>query len=343
MKIFPFSKIIYIDRDSSIPLYLQIAYCIMQAIETGKLQNNDVLPSVNELSSILEVSRETVAKGYLYLKGLGVLGSVVGKGCFVKNNEWGNKARVLLLFNQLNYCNEIIYNSLINCTGETAIINAHVFHNNFYRSGMFLQYCQNEYDHYIFLTGAHKNALDLLRIIDMIPKEKLIVVGRKIKELNGQYSGVYENFEDNIFQVLQEAVQSLRKYHSIGLVSPGTGLHHSAILMGLRRFCSRYSFHCRVIQDMAREEVAAGVAYITLEEDDLVMLAEQILMLNLKAGTDVGIISFDEMPLKKLILNGITTISTDFRMMGEQIARLIIDRSIKQKEVRFFLTLRNSL
>ncbi len=48
-------------------------------------------------------------------------------------------------------------------------------------------------------------------------------------------------------------------------------------------------------------------------ENDLVILIERILAAGLKVGKDVGVISYNETPLKKIILNGITTISTDFK------------------------------
>jgi DNA-binding LacI/PurR family transcriptional regulator len=78
-------------------------------------------------------------------------------------------------------------------------------------------------------------------------------------------------------------------------------------------------------------------------EDDLVVLIEKILALNYKIGEEVGVISYNETALKKIILNGITTISTDFHMMGERAAELILNNSLEHIEVNFYLTLRNSL
>ena len=78
-------------------------------------------------------------------------------------------------------------------------------------------------------------------------------------------------------------------------------------------------------------------------EDDLVILIEKILSQGLKVGHDVGVISYNETPLKKIILDGITTISTDFQMMGEKTAELILKNSLEHVEARFYLTLRNSL
>ena len=64
-------------------------------------------------------------------------------------------------------------------------------------------------------------------------------------------------------------------------------------------------------------------------EDDLVTLIEKILLHEFKIGEKVGVISYNETVI--IILNGITTISTDFKMIGEKAAELI------------YLTFRSSL
>lgn len=66
--------------------------------------------------------------------------------------------------------------------------------------------------------------------------------------------------------------------------------------------------------------------FITIRERDLVNLVKQIRQKNLKLGEDIGIISYNETPLKELL--GITVITTDFKAMGESAAYMIL----KQKE-----------
>jgi DNA-binding LacI/PurR family transcriptional regulator len=78
-------------------------------------------------------------------------------------------------------------------------------------------------------------------------------------------------------------------------------------------------------------------------EDDLVHLIEKVISDKLKIGKDVGIISYNETPLKKIILDGITTISTDFEMMGRKTAELILSQSTEHVAIPFSLTLRPSL
>ena len=60
-------------------------------------------------------------------------------------------------------------------------------------------------------------------------------------------------------------------------------------------------------------------------------------------GKEVGVVSYNETPLKKIILNGITTISTDFQMMGEKAAQMILEPSTEHVAIPFYLTLRASL
>jgi DNA-binding transcriptional regulator YhcF (GntR family) len=48
--------------------YLQLANSIVKAINNGVLKENDMLPSINELSFEFEISRDTAEKGYKHLK-----------------------------------------------------------------------------------------------------------------------------------------------------------------------------------------------------------------------------------------------------------------------------------
>jgi DNA-binding LacI/PurR family transcriptional regulator len=74
-----------------------------------------------------------------------------------------------------------------------------------------------------------------------------------------------------------------------------------------------------------------------------VKLLNKVIQKKLVIGKDVGIISYNETPLKKFILNGITTISTDFEMMGRLAAELIRSKSKDRVEVPFYLKLRPSV
>jgi DNA-binding LacI/PurR family transcriptional regulator len=98
-----------------------------------------------------------------------------------------------------------------------------------------------------------------------------------------------------------------------------------------------------MIHEIGKSAIEKGSVYINVMERDLVILIEKILEQKLLVGNEVGVISYNEIPLKKIILNGITTVSTDFHWMGKRAAQLILDNSRDHVEVPFHITLRDSL
>ncbi|MEI7584707.1 winged helix-turn-helix domain-containing protein [Runella sp.] len=95
-------QLITIDCYSATPKYLQIANSILTAIGKGELEKDEILPSINELSFESDISRDTAEKGYKYLKKIGMLDSVPGKGYFVKSTIISPHPKILLLANKLN-------------------------------------------------------------------------------------------------------------------------------------------------------------------------------------------------------------------------------------------------
>jgi DNA-binding LacI/PurR family transcriptional regulator len=92
-----------------------------------------------------------------------------------------------------------------------------------------------------------------------------------------------------------------------------------------------------------KEELQTGTVYINLMEDHLVDLIEKVLGSNFVVGKDIGVISYNETRLKKIILDGITTISTNFKMMGEKTAEMVRENRKEHVAIPFQVTSRNSL
>jgi DNA-binding LacI/PurR family transcriptional regulator len=161
--------------------------------------------------------------------------------------------------------------------------------------------------------------------------------------VDGDYAAVYENFSKDIYNALEQAKEQLSKYHTLKLIFPDKSYFPRDIIKGFYRFCQEYAFNHLLVNDITAEPIQDGEVYINLMEDDLVKLLDRIVSLDLKVGVDVGVISYNETPLKRFIMDGITTVSTDFRYMGTAAARLILENSKKHEEVPFYLTLRSSI
>ena len=63
---------------------------------------------------------------------------------------------------------------------------------------------------------------------------------------------------------------------------------------------------------------------------------------NLQVGKDVYIISYNEFDLNEVVLNGLTTISTDFRQMGHTAAMMILNRKSWKVHCDFNMTRRGT-
>ena len=338
-----FFDFIHIDEYSATPKYLQLTNSILTAIESGKINKNDMLPSINELSYELEISRDTAEKGYKYLKKIGVLASIPGKGYYIASTDFRQTLRFCMLFNKLSSHKKIVYDSFIAALGDHVAVDFYIYNNDFKLFKKMLADKMEGYSHYIvvphFIEGG-ENACD---IINTIPKEKLVLLDKKIPGVDGEYAAVYENFETDIYKALEQAKDILSKYHTIKLIFPEKSYYPKEIKKGLLRFCQQYAFGHKVISDISTEPIEEGEVYINLMEDDLVKLIEKIISLKLEVGKQVGVISYNETPLKKVILSGITTVSTDFQQMGAIAAKMILENSRTHVEVPFHLTLRPSL
>lgn len=74
---------ITLNRESKVPIYLQIKKQIADKISSGELPPNYILPPERILSSTLSVNRSTVIKAYMELKADGLVESKVGSGTVV--------------------------------------------------------------------------------------------------------------------------------------------------------------------------------------------------------------------------------------------------------------------
>ena len=72
---------------SGVPVYLQVVDQIKLAAASGALQVGEPLPSIRPLAEQLRVNRNTIAKAYAELESQGVIETVAGKGCFLKENS----------------------------------------------------------------------------------------------------------------------------------------------------------------------------------------------------------------------------------------------------------------
>jgi len=335
--------VIKVDEYSITLKYLQIANSVIRAIERKFINKGDILPSINEMSFELDISRDTVERGYRYLKDKGVVDTVPRKGYYIKSTEFKQALKIFLLFNKLSAHKKTIYDSFVETLGEQASIDFYIYNNDFFLFKKILANKKDDYSYYVIIPHFIEGAERAYEVINNLPKEKLILLDKRIPGVNGEYGGVYENFQNDIYQVLTEALERLSKYHTLKIIFPVHSYYPSEILIGFKNFCQDYTFGYGIIEDIMKEPIKEGEVYIAVMEEDLVTLIRRVKDLNLQIGDQIGIISYNEVPIKEIILNGITTISTDFKQMGIAAAQLILSNSKQNIEIPFKLNLRPSL
>jgi GntR family transcriptional regulator len=79
--------LLQINFKSGMPIYLQLVDQIKAAAASGALRPGEALPSIRPLAEELRVNRNTIAKAYSELESLGVIETLPGRGCFLKENH----------------------------------------------------------------------------------------------------------------------------------------------------------------------------------------------------------------------------------------------------------------
>lgn len=79
------AMIVQLNFKSGKPVYLQVAEQIRSAAAAGALRPGEPLPSIRPLAEQLRINRNTVAKAYGELENQGVIETIPGKGCFLKD------------------------------------------------------------------------------------------------------------------------------------------------------------------------------------------------------------------------------------------------------------------
>jgi GntR family transcriptional regulator len=79
--------LIQLNFKSGKPVYLQVVDQVKAAAASGALRPGEPLPSIRPLAEELRINRNTVAKAYTELESQGVIETLAGRGCFLKENN----------------------------------------------------------------------------------------------------------------------------------------------------------------------------------------------------------------------------------------------------------------
>jgi DNA-binding transcriptional regulator YhcF (GntR family) len=372
--------VLRLDTDPKTPKYLQVVNSINEAIRRGELRRGDQVFSINELSDEFFLGRDTVQKAYNILRKKGVLTAVPGKGFYINRTDVANPYRILLLFNKLSHYKKQVYDAFVATMGDKASVDLKIHHSNAKLFKDLLLDHLRDYDYFVIMPHFYDHQEEIRSIIQRIPAEKLVILDKDLSFPHAPYTAVFQDFARDIYVALEEAMDLLRKYQKLVLVQPRVIAYPPEIATGFRLFCTHNHIPWDIIPEIAVASpigkttpvgagtsisteppisprtptgmatptspgtpIHPGVAYIVIEETDLVNLIKLCASKKWTVGADVGILSYNETPLKEILLDGITVLSTDHSKMGEMVATLILENRREKLKNPFRLIKRASL
>jgi DNA-binding transcriptional regulator YhcF (GntR family) len=327
---------IEIDKSLKVPIYQQITDIILAGIESGVVKVGEMLPSINQVAKENNVARETVIKSFSVLQERGIVQPVQGKGFFVMTKSVRIQNRVFLLFDTFSAYKQTFYKGLRDSLGPNSIVDLYFHHFNPKIFKKILREAVGNYTHYVVLPFDYPEIADYLKFV---PEERLCLTDRYPGYLKSGYSAVFQKFDNDVYNALTAAEILIKKYKRLTLVFCDTITEVPVELKeGFERYCRQnevnYQISCGVATD---EIISKGDSFLIIDDDDLVRLVVIANERKLIIGQDIGIISYNDTPLKKVVGNGISVISTDFKKMGETIAGMILnnERACVQNPCRF--------
>ncbi|MBQ5403439.1 MAG: GntR family transcriptional regulator [Bacteroidales bacterium] len=317
--------------------YKQIIEAVTQAVQDGSLAQGEILPSVNEMSKGCVLSRDTVYKAYSYLKKHGLIESVPNRGYFVSKPE----CKVFMLLDTFKAYKEVLYHSFRKSLSSDIPIDIRFHH---YNVNVFENSVKESLGHYSKYVIMNFDNPKIEKIISRIPKEKLLLIDWNIHSRAG-VSRIWQDFGQGVYDALAENISRVKKYNKFVLLYPEFTDHPKETIEYFRKFCADYEINSQILFSLQQFDIKAGELYLLVSDRTLAFFLEQCQEKGLTPGKNVGVISYNETPMKKYVSGGITVLSTDFQMMGQRAAEFVLGHNTEITDIKIptKILLRNSL
>jgi DNA-binding transcriptional regulator YhcF (GntR family) len=324
-----------INDNSNTLKFQQLVDAILDAISRNQLKAGEMLPSVNQIMKESNISRDTVFKAYAELKKRGVVESVPNRGYFVTRKI----TKVFLFLDTFKAYKEVLYGSFLKHLPKNISVDLHFHHYNINQFEKIVLESLGKYSKYIVMNFDHPK---IPEIIQKIPAEQLLIIDWKI-HTSGNHSAVFQNFGQPVYDCLAANREKIARYKEFIFYYPSFTYHPKDSIRYFEKFCTDFGIKHSVIFEEEKFKIKKGALYFLVSDRTLAGFLDQCSEKTFEPGRDVGVISYNETPMKKYVKNGITVISTDFELMGQKAAEFVATGEFMQFEVPTILKLRSSL
>ena len=320
---------------SSVPKYRQIISQVTDAAGSGIIEPGFKLPSVNQMMRDLDVSRDTVFKAYEYLRETGVVDAIQGKGYFIHSV----KVRILLFLDKYSPFKEGLYNAMRQNLPSGYTIDLYFHH---YNLDVFKDVLKSGLGRYNFFVVMSFNDPGVRAVLADMDRNKLLILDLR-HQAPETLPCIYQDFDEEFFSCLAEVKEHIHKYSQFHFILRPESHHPAESASSFLRFCHQYGIHGKVTESLNEKQIRKNYVYLLVTDDDLVKVIETSKDKGFQPGKDIGIISYNDTPVKKVIADGITVITTDFEEMGRSAAWFLKNRKFIRKVIPTRLILRKSL
>ncbi len=323
-----------IDNNSSVLKFQQLVDAIIDAISQNQLKQGEMLPSVNQIMAETQLSRDTVFKAYAELKRRGAVESVPNRGYFVTRKI----TKVFLFLDTFKAYKEVLYHSFLNHLPKEVSVDLHFHHYNIGVFEKIIDESVGKYSKYIIMNFDNRK---VGKIISKIPHEQLLVIDWRI-HAGKNTSVVYQDFGDSVFRCLSANIGTLKKYKEFVFYYPTFTYHPKETIEHFEKLCTSHNLKHSVIYADDAFKIREGVLYLLVSDRTLANFLDQCAEKKYEPGREVGVISYNETPMKKYVKNGITVLSTNFELMGQKAAEFVASNQPIKFEVPTELKIRQS-
>ncbi len=317
----------------------RIVAFITESVRDGNIKIGNIIPSINATALKFGVARKTVVRAYDKLKKQGVIESRPKIGYLVISKRPNIKLRVVIIVHSFDGYWETLYNEFREKVNSFCEVEIYFHHYNIKVLELIINRNVNDYD--LFIISSFNNSR-IKNIIGRIPAHKVLIISRN-DYLNSIYNAVIQDFFAGTYNALCSANSNISKYKKINLSFPEKSGHSPTLKMGFIKYCKEFSVPYSIYNSLKDVEIEKDEAYLIIDDNDLIRLLNVCKSQNWILGKDVGVISYNETPLKQVIRDGISVISCNFLEIANEMADFIKNSRSVQKVIPIEFIKRNSL
>lgn len=330
------SKILTVIEKPGTTKLQSLIDAVREAVASGFYRAGDQLPSVNELSDSTGFSRDTVVKAYQALVRQSMVESVPGKGYFVSSRS----QKVFMLLDDFSAFKEQLYRSFRKNLPQRYSVDLLFHHYNARVFEQLIRHAAGRYNSYLIMNLDNRK---LHPVLSHLPPSRLLLLDMGCEQ-DSRNNYLLQNFSKATYACLVEGLPELKKYSELVFVYSRQKTPHPYETRGaVRDFCQAHGLNFKETHEFTFDSMRKGQVYLVFAESDLVQVLKGCRDNGLSLGSDVGIIAYNDTPMKEIAGNGITVISVDFYEMGQKAAQFVRQKGVMREVLSTRLIVRNSL